>query len=485
MCTDQMPGLARQDDRKFNGEGAVQLTPTSLRNVKSVGRRLTILAAAVAAVVLLAWQSHGVVAATGQRVAVIRIDGTIDPLTAGRIGRALDQAHSDGTSLFVIQLDTPGGLLDSTREIVERMLGSNIPIAVYVSPAGARAASAGTFVLAAANVAVMAPGTSVGAASPVGSGGADLPETLSRKVSEGTQAFIRSIAQVRNRNAEALEATVSKAAAYSSQEALEQGVIDLIVPDMNDMLAQLHGRTVETAAGPVVISSIDAEVDRVDRSFFEHALEILANPNVVLALFLIGGVAVLVEISAPGMLGPGIAGAIALALAFVGFFSLPGSWGGLLLIAVALGLFYAEVSAPGFSLFGAGGLVALVLGSIFLFGNTSGPSDLPEPSYMVSPVMIAVATGLTAVTWVLFIRFVRAEGGTSSGFQTEDEALLEGASGVALSNLEPSGKVRVASKEWAASAEPGVSIRKGEEIRVIGVYGQVLKVEQLYQERKR
>lgn len=484
VCTDQMPSLARQDDRKFNGERAVPLTPTSLRNVKSVGRRLTILAAAVAAVVLLAWQSLGVVAATGQRVAVIRIDGTIDPLTAGRIGRALDQAHSDGTSLFVIQLDTPGGLLDSTREIVERMLESKIPIAVYVSPAGARASSAGTFVLAAANVAVMAPGTSVGAASPVGSGGADLPKTLSRKVSEGTQAFIRSIAQVRNRNAEALEATVSKAAAYSSQEALEQGVIDLIVPDMNDMLDQLHGRTVETAAGPVVISSVDAEVDRVDRSFFEHALEILANPNVVLALFLIGGIAVLVEISAPGMLGPGIAGAIALALAFVGFFSLPGSWGGLLLIAVALGLFYAEASAPGFSLFGAGGLVALVLGSIFLFGNTSGPSDLPEPSYMVSPVMIAVATGLTAVTWVLFIRFVRAEGGTSSGFQTEDEALLEGAWGVAMSDLQPSGRVRVANKEWAASADPGVLINEGDEVRVVGVYGTVLKVEKLYQQRK-
>lgn len=462
----------------------MRLTTTSACNSKSVVHRVTTFTVLIAAVLFLAWQSTGLAVAAGPRVSVIKIDGTIDPLSAGHIGRALDQAHSDGTSLFVIQLDTPGGLLESTREIVAGMLESEIPIAVFVSPAGARAGSAGTFVLAAANVAVMAPGTSVGAAAPVGAGGADLPATLSRKVSESTGAFIRSIAQARGRNPEALEATVSEALAYSAQEALEQGVVDFIVPDMNAMLQQVHGRTVETAAGPVVISSAGGEIDRVDRTFLEHALGILANPNVVLALFLIGGIAVLVEISAPGMVGPGTAGVIALALAFVGFFNLPGSWGGLLLIALALGLFYAEVSAPGFSVFGAGGLVALVLGSVFLFGNTFGPSDLPEPSYMVSPVMIAVSTGITAVAWVLFIRFAMVEGGTSRGFQTEDDLRLEGAWGVAASDLEPSGRVRVADKEWAASADPGVLIRQGEEIRVVGVYGQILKVEKLYQQRK-
>ena len=480
-----MRGFERFAGRRAKGDRAVGLATASNSCDSPAVRRLTVFMMAIAAIVLLGWESTGAATEADPRVSMIRIDGTIDPRTAAHIGRTLDQAHSDGTTLFVIQLDTPGGLLESTREIVERMLESEIPIAVYVSPAGARAASAGTFVLAAAHVAVMAPGTSVGAAAPVGSGGADLPATLSRKVSEGTQAFIRSIAQVRGRNAEALEATVSKALAYSAQEALAEDIADLIVPDLNSMLEQLHGRTVETAAGPVVISSVGGDIRRVDRTFFEHALDILANPNVVLALFLLGGIAVLVEVSAPGMLGPGIVGTIALALAFVGFFSLPGSWGGLLLIALALGLFYAEAAAPGFSLFGAGGLVALVLGSVFLFGNTSGPSDLPEPSYMVSPIMIAAATALTAVIWILFIRFVRVEGGTSSGFQSEDEASLEGAWGVALSDLEPAGRVRVASKEWAASTDPGVSIREGDEVRVTGVYGQVLKVERLLQDRKR
>ena len=248
------------------------------------------------------------------------------------------------------------------------------------------------------------------------------------------------------------------------------------------MLEQLHGRTTVTAAGSVVIVSSGVPINRLNRTFLEEFLGLLANPNVVLALFLIGGIAVLVEISAPGMLGPGILGAVVLALAFVGFFKLPGSWGGLLLIALALGLFYAEASAPGFSVFGAGGLVSLVLGSVFLFGNFFSPSDLPEPSYMVSPIMIAATAGVTAVAWVLLIHVARTEGGTSGGFQTEEELLLEGAWGVALSDLEPAGKVRISNQEWAASADPEASIQAGDEVRVIGVYGQVVKVERRYQD---
>ena len=441
--------------------------------------------AAVAVALALAWHTTTLVRGSESGVLVIDIDGTIEPLTVDHIARGLDEARGDGATLVVIRLDTPGGLLESTREIVELMLESHVPIAVYVAPAGARAASAGTFVAAAANFAIMAPGTSIGAASPVASGGADLPDTLSRKVSEGTQAFIRSIAQVRGRNAEALEATVSKATAYSAQEAVDQGIVDFIAPDMQSMLEQLHGRTAETAAGPVVISSSGIPVNRLNRTFLEDALGLLANPNVVLALFLIGGIAVLVEISAPGMLGPGILGVITLALAFVGFFKLPGSWGGLLLIALALGLFYAEASAPGFSVFGAGGLVSLILGSVFLFGNFFSPSDLPEPSFMVSPIMIAATAGITALAWVLMIRFAMTEGGTSGGFQTEEELQMEGSWGVALTDLDPAGKVRISDKEWAASADPGDSIQAGNEVRVIGVYGQVIKVERRNRDRRR
>ena len=447
-------------------------------------RRLIGVAAVVAAVVLLAWQSAYSVRADEPTVLVIEIDGAIEPLSAAHIARGLDKAREDGVSLAVIRLDTPGGLVDSTREIVERLLEAQVPVAVYVSPAGARAASAGTFVAAAANFAVMAPGTNIGAAAAVGAGGADLPETLARKVDEDTRAFIRSIAEIRDRNGDALEETVSKAKAYSEQEALDVGIIDLIAPDMDAMLEQLHGRTAETAAGPVVVESAGARVDQLGRTLLEHLLGILANPNLALVLFLIGGVALWAEWSVPGMIGPGVIGVIALILAFVGFFNLPGNWVGLVLLALAMGLFYAETTAPGFSLFGAGGIVSFVLGSIFLFGNFFSPSDLPELNIMVSPVVIAVTSGLMAAAWVLFMRLAMHGGGVSTGFQTEQDVLLEGAAGVAVSDLDPAGRVKVSDKEWSASAGPGDSIREGEEVRVIGVYGKVLKVERLYRQRK-
>ena len=432
------------------------------------------------AVSFLAWQLDDSVSADGPSVLVIEIDGNIEPLTADRIGRGIDEARDQGSSLVVIRLDTPGGLLDSTREIVEELLESDIPVAVYVGPAGARAASAGTFVAAAANFAVMAPGTNIGAATPVKADGQDIPKTLARKVSADTSAFIRSIAQARDRNAEALENTVLQATAYSAEEALDLGVIDLIAPDMASMLDQLDGLTTTTSTGQVTVSTDGASVRELDRTFMEYALGVLASPNVVFALFLIGGIALLVEIVIPGLFGPGILGVIALALAFVGFFNLPGSWLGVALIALSMGLFYGETIAPGFGPFGAGGIVCLILGAILLFGDFFSPSDLPEPSFMVSPIMIGVTTALMTATWVFFIRFARTEGGTSSGFQSEEATLLEGQWGVAVSDMQPSGKVWVANEEWSASTDPGGLIKEGEEVRVLGVYGEVLKVEKLY-----
>ena len=430
----------------------------------------------------VAWQFGDPVSASGSSVLVIEIDGNIEPLTADRIARGIDAARSKGALLVVIQLDTPGGLLDSTRKIVEEILASDTPVAVFVGPAGARAASAGTFITAAANFAVMAPGTTIGAASPVMSGGGDIPPTLSRKISADTSAFIRSVAQARDRNAEALESTVLKSAAYSAEEALELGVIDLIAPDMNSMLDQLNGRTTTTSTGQVTLAAEGASLSQLDRTFMEHVLDVLASPNVVFVLFLVGGIAILIELLMPGLVGPGILGVIALGLAFVGFWNLPGSWLGVALIALAMGLFYGESMVPGYGVFGVGGLVSLIVGAVLLFGNFFSPSDLPEPSFMVSPFMIALMTVLMAVFWYFVIRFARNEGGTSSGFQTEEAMLLEGQWGVAVSALRPAGRVWVANEEWSASTDPGVTIKEGDEIRVVGVYGEVLKVEKLYED---
>lgn len=424
----------------------------------------------------------GSVAAEGPSVLVIEVDGNIEPLTADRIARGIDEARDNGASLVVIQLDTPGGLLESTRKIVEEILESDTPVAVFVGPAGARAASAGTFITAAANFAVMAPGTTIGAASPVTSTGGDIPPTLSRKIGADTSAFIRGIAQTRDRNAEALENTVLKSTAYSAEEALELGVIDLIAPDMNSMLEQLDGRTVTTASGQHTLSAQGASLVQLDRTFMELILSILASPNVVFMLFVIGGIAILIEVIIPGLFGPGILGVIALGLAFVGFWNLPGSWLGVALIALAMGLFYGESLAPGFSVFGAGGLVSLIVGALLLFGNFFSPSDVPEPSFLVNPIMIALMTALMTVFWYFFIRFARTEGGVSTGFQREEDVLLEGQWGVAVSELRPAGKVWVANEEWSASTEPGGIIKEGDEIRVVGVYGEVLKVEKLYED---
>ena len=279
----------------------------------------------IIAVAVVAWQSGDSVSADGSSVLVIEIDGNIEPLTADRVARGIDEARGNGASLVVIQLDTPGGLLESTREIVEEILASDTPVAVFVGPAGAHAASAGTFITAAANFAVMAPGTTIGAASPVTSTGEDIPPTLQKKISADTGAFIRSIAQARDRNAEALENTVAMSAAYSAEEALELGVIDLIAPDMDSMLDQIDGRAATTATGQLTVSAQGASLVQLDRTFMELILNILANPNVVFALFLIAGVAILIEVIMPGLTGPGILGVIALGLAFVGFWNLPGA----------------------------------------------------------------------------------------------------------------------------------------------------------------
>ena len=430
-------------------------------------------------VLLVASYFSGPVAAEESSLLLIEIDGAIDPLTADHVARGLDEAHESGVSLVLIKLDTPGGFLDSTRDIVEVLIASEIPVVVWVSPAGARAASAGTFIAAAANFAVMAPGTSIGAATPVSSDGGDLPETLSRKISEDTRAFIRSVAQARGRNAEALQDTVLTARSYSSQEAADLGVIDFVESDLGALLSAIDGRETTTAVGTVTVDSSDLTARTLDATLLERTLGVLANPNVILALFLIGGIALVAEFALPGMFGPGILGVILLVLAFVGFSNVPGSWVGVGLIALAMALFYVETIAPGFGVWGVGGIVSLLLGSIFLFGNFLSPSDLPEPRFMASPVTIAIVTGLAIATWVLFIRAVRSEGGTSSGYQSDDELLLEGQWGVATSELAPSGKVWVASEEWSAATDPGVLIKEGEEIRVTAVYGQVLRVEKL------
>ena len=420
--------------------------------------------------------------AAGPTVEVIAIDGAIDRLSARHLGRGIDKAEGDGAQLLVVKIDTPGGLLSSTRDMVEKILSARVPIAVFVSPPGAQAASAGTFITAAANFAVMAPGTNIGAASPVGARGEDIPETLAKKINEDTRAFIRSIAQERDRNAGALEETVTRARSYSAREAVNENVVDFVAVDVSDLLSKLDGQSAETAAGEVVLRTADANLKDVKPTLLHSFLSVLATPNLAFLLFVIGGIGLMVEIISPGFIGPGVVGVIGLALAFLGFGHLPVNWIAVGLLVFSMVLFYMETVHPGLSVFGIGGVVSLVIGAILLFGGRFGTPDIPEPSFVVNPWVIGVLSASAVAGWLVFMRLVRTEGGASSGYITASEAELEEEWGVATSELAPSGKVWVANEEWAATTDATDVIKEGEEVRVTGVYGEVLKVERLNQE---
>ena len=253
----------------------------------------------------------------GPHALVISIDGVINPVKDRHLKRALEEAQETGATLLVIMLDTPGGLLNSTRDIVEQLLDSPLPTAVYVSPRGAQAGSAGTFITAAANFAVMAPGSNIGAATPVSATGEDLDETLASKVENDAAALIRSIAQERGRSEELLEATVREAASYSAREAVDGNVVDFIADDMDDLLAQLDGMTAETSQGPVVLETDELRTRVLEKNLLETLLEFLADPNVSFLLLTIGGLGIVIELFNPGLIAPVVVGVICLILAFV------------------------------------------------------------------------------------------------------------------------------------------------------------------------
>lgn len=271
-----------------------------------------------------------------------KIDDALEPNDERYMERLLEEAESREATALVLLLDTPGGLGSTMRNLVEQLLSANLPTVVFVSPRGARAASAGTLVTVAANVAAMAPGTNIGAAAPISGTGEDLPPTLRKKVDEDTTALVRSIAALRGRNAEAIEATVLEAKAYTADEALALDVIDRISPDLQSLLNAIDGQTVETAAGPRRLETADAQVQEVGRSMVERFLEIITNPSVTYALVLLGTYGVIFEIRDPGNFGPGVLGILCLTLGFLGIGLLPVNLSGVLLLVAGCALLLLE-----------------------------------------------------------------------------------------------------------------------------------------------
>ena len=401
-----------------------------------------------------------------------RLDAPVDPVAARILRGWLGDAHDSGAKLFVLELDTPGGDLDSMRDMVGDILDSPVPVAVLVTPSGSRAASAGTFLVASAHIAAMSPGTNIGAASPVGAGGVELPETIKAKVTQDAAALLRSIASQRDRNSEALVKTITEAASYSDVEALELGILDILAADARDLLDKINGREVLVQGSLITLETDGVSVRRAEITPVQKALRFLANPTLVFILIAAGGIFILFEILVPGGWVAGVLGAGFLILAFLGLGSLPVNWIGLALIGAGLVLFFVELQAPGWGGFGLAGGISFILGGFFLFGDTSVPG-LPAPDVRIGYGVLGATAAVMAVSLVglwFFSRKARKITVVSRSSQ------IIGQAGVVRTTLEPRGTVQVAGELWTAHSLSGESIESGESVVVSDMEGVILTV---------
>ena len=411
----------------------------------------------------------------GRHVVLIDIDDAINPVTAGFLDRAVDKAREDGAELIIVRLNTPGGLLSSTRDMVAKLLKDSIPSVVYVAPGGAHAASAGTFITAAANIAVMAPGTNIGAASPVGAGGAELPETIKSKVMEDAAALMRDIATKRGRNVEKLEATVLDATAYSSQEAVDLNIVDFVAVDVDELLEKLDGMTVETTDGSRVLSTAGIDVRRLNLNFVERFLLVLSDPNISFILLSIGSLGITVELFNPGLVVPGVVGVICLLLAFLVLGNLPVNWAGVAFIILAMVLLFLEVQVAGFGILGVGAIISFVIGGLLLFHRFGAPSPtMPSMGVSLWVLLPTAALMLGGGGWFVMTMVRSRQTVAVSTAET-----VVGKIGIVIRDLAPTGTVQLVSESWTAVADDDEVITAGERVEVVGLEGLTLRVSKI------
>jgi membrane-bound serine protease (ClpP class) len=403
-------------------------------------------------------------APAGAEVPVVELDGVVHAVTSAYVVQAIDDADAAGAPLLVIRLDTPGGLDTSMRQIVDRMLNCKTPIAVFVGPSGARAASAGFIITVSADIAAMAPGTNIGAAHPV-SGLGKMDEVMSKKVTSDAAAYIRSKAEQRGRNVELAEKAVVESQSFTEKEALEAGLIDLVAQDVPDLLAQLEGREVRRFDGTTVVLHLESEktVD-VRMDWRQAILSTIARPE-ILFLLLLGALAGLgAEISHPGLIFPGVLGVFCLVLFLFASQIIPVNSAGVLLIILAVALFIAEVKVTSYGLLTAGGLVAMILGAMMLV-DSSLPELQIDPWTLVPVVLVFAAFTLALVRLVVQAQLRQPATGMEG---------LAGRSGEASTDLDPEGWVIVQGELWRARAEERVT--KGDPVQVVSGDGLRLRV---------
>jgi len=413
------------------------------------------------------------VAASGTTVLVLTIDGSITPSTQNYLSRGIQTAEQSGAQMLILQLNTPGGALDSMQKMTEAMRASTVPVIVYVTPRGAWAGSAGTIITLAGHAAAMAPETAIGAASPVGSQGENLSTTEQAKVTEIMKATVRSLAGWRGPEAVTLaEATIDSAKAVSASEALSAHLVDFIATDINDLLRQLDGFTVQMADGPRVLHTTGAVQQNLAMSLVEQLLQLLIDPNIVFLLLALGVQALLIELTHPGAWVPAFIGVTSLALATYGLGILPVNWFGLVFIIMAFVLFIVDIKTPTHGALTAAGVASFIVGALVLF-NSPGTPQFQRVSI---PLVIFVGLFIGLIFVIILGYALGAQGRpVITGLES-----LPGKTGIAITDLTPTGQVQAAGELWTAETAQGSGkIREGERVEIVEAKGVILKVKKI------
>lgn len=431
----------------------------------NTGRLLLRMFARAMTAALLAALAAWPAASPAPRVIAVDVDGIVHPITVDVVSRAIERAREEGAAAVLIRLNTPGGLMDAMRQTDEKILASPVPVIAYVTPSGARAASAGFFLLEAADVAAMAPGTNTGAAHPVMLG-REMDPVMKQKVEQDATAMLRSIVGKRGRNVELAEKAVTESRSFTDQEAIKNRLIDIVARDEADLLRQLDGRQVVRFDGSTTTLQLaGATVAPYEMTLRQKIIKAVSDPNVALVLLVLGALGIYVEFSAPGLILPGVLGAILALLGLAAIAVLPINWLGVALLILAVAMFIAESQIATHGILGVGGTVAMVLGAILLID-----SPLPELRIRLSTAL-AVALPFAAITMLLLSLVVRAR---RSKVVTGPEGMI-GEIGTALTALEPAGMIFVRGEYWNAQAtEP---VQEGQRVRVTDINRLKLTVE--------
>ncbi len=419
-----------------------------------------------------------------RKVVQLSIDGAIGPATEDYLTRALEQTAAEEVELVVLRMDTPGGLDTAMRGIIKAIINSPVPVASIVAPSGARAASAGTYILYASHIAAMAPGTNLGAATPVaiggmpGGGGGEegkpvkdgkpqvkQPSDMKKKVVNDAVAYIRGLAQMRGRNVEWAEKAVREAASLPAKEAVKMKVVDLMADDTADLLQKVNGRKVAVKGDSRTLSTSGLVVERHDPDWRSRLLSVITDPNIAYILMLVGIYGLILEFSNPGSILPGTIGAISLVLALFAFQLLPVNYAGVALILLGVGLMVGEAYQPSFGMLGIGGLIAFVIGSVILI-------DSEAPGFGINLSVIAIFSITSALLFILVIGLILKS--QRRPVVSGREQML-GDEGVVVADFDGRGTVAIHSERWSAVSE--VPLKKGEQVRVTQMDGLTLHVE--------